>query len=755
MENPSEIFSSERLQRAWQSVKDKGKAGGIDKISVNQFDSESEKLLSDLRNELLTLSYAPEPYLRFFIKKDSGEYRPLALSSIKDKIVQRTVMDYYEPAIDKRLSMYSFAYRKSKSHLNAIDQVQRLVKKEGCFVGLLDIDDFFDNIDRKILASHCRDFIKDEYVINLIRMWTEIGVVWNRKYIENPKGIAQGGIISPMLSNIYLNSFDQVLLRKHILYIRYADNVFLIHKSMELLEKNFNFCRDYLKTNLNLTLNESKCQLLPVKDGFTFCGIHFVGGKRIIDPAKFLLLKEKLSAVREEKDFNIFAQKINETIRGIKHYFSKFDVTEQFSELEKALAEGMTGYINSLLKTKAIRKISTVKKIIRSINLIKSRSFNERQLFENLVISKLDLFSADSAGESAMKQSMARKKRKYIEQYYKSVDVIVVKKGSQLGVSKNKLLISTYGKPKREVPADKLKNLMISTEGVSITSNAVKLCCEMKISLNFVDFFGKPYGVLLSHNSPYFSVSMKQTEACSGGKGKSIAINIVKGKVRNQIAVLRYFIKNREEIDGGRKFIDDEIQQMEKNLAKLDSIDRTAERDDLLNTILGIEGICAVSYWKCFRGLLPDELDFPGRETKGSDDPVNMLINYGYGILYNRVLNSVMVNGLNPHIAFLHREQKQKPTLVFDLIEQFRAPVVDRTVIAALRRKMKIKIEKNFLDDSTRQNIAGKVLARLNSELTYGGRKITYNDLIFVKTKELVKHIKGEVVNYCPYIFKW
>lgn len=755
MENPSAIFTRERLVRSWLAIKEKGKAGGIDKISIKEFEALSDRYITELHNELVTLKYAPEPYLRFFIRKESGEYRPLALSSIKDKIVQRAVMEHYDNSIDKRLSPYSFAYRRSKSHLNAIDQIHRLVKREGSHVGLLDIDDFFDNIDRNILLDRCRQFFDSEYVLNLIAMWIKIGVIWKMKYIESHKGITQGGIISPMLSNIYLNCFDQALIKRGIIYIRYADNIFLIHKEKELLERNVKFCKEYLENVLKLKLNTGKCEQMPVSSGFTFCGIHFLKGKRIIDPAKFDVLKEKLSAAGEDKDFNVHLKKVNDTIKGIKHYFSRFDTSEQFAELEKSLAGGLTLYINHLLSEKVIRKISTVRKIIRGAELLKSRSHNERQLFENMVIGKIDVFSTGEGSESSMKRNLSRKRKKYIEQYYKSVDVIVVRKGSQLGVSKDKLVISTYGKPKREVPADKLKNLIISTEGVSITSNAVKLCCEKKISLNFVDFLGKPYGVLLSHNSPYFSVSTMQTEAASGSKGKITAKNIVKGKVRNQIAVLRYFIKNKEDADDEKKFIESEISKMEKNLDSLSGVELTVERDDLLNNILGIEGICAVSYWKSFRTLLPEQYDFPGRETKGSEDPVNMLLNYGYGILYNRVLNAIMVNGLNPHIALLHREQKQKPTLAFDLIEQFRAPVVDRTVIAALRRKMKISIEKDFLDEATRSNIAGKVLSRLNSELTYGGKKITYNDLIFVKTKELVKYLKGELANYCSYIFKW
>lgn len=749
------IFSAEQLFKSWENIKSKNKAGGIDNVSIKQFDGAVKENLVKLQNELVSRSYIPEPYLRFFIKKDSGEFRSLALMTIRDKIVQRALLNFYEERIDKTFSRFSYAYRKSKSHLNAIDNVQSLLKKGFCFFAHLDIDNYYDSIDRDILINNCKKHFNNEYILTLLKMWIKTGIVYKQQFMDTPVGIAQGGIVSPLLSNIYLDNLDKELLLKKIIFIRYADNILLIDRKQDKLTNSIKLCKEYIESKLKLRINEDRLNIIHKNQGFTFCGIHFKNAKRIIDKNKLEILKEKLSANFESTDFYKYIKEMNETVRGIKYYFSKFDVSEQFNELEDKMTEGLANYINKLLLRKDLRKIGTVKKVIREINFLKERTANEKLMLENIIIGKLKIYQDKIVSSASIEKSISRKRRKYIEQFYKSVDVMIVKRGSKLGVSKDKFVISTYDNQKREIPSDKIKNIMISTEGVGITSSAVKLCCEKKIAMNFADNLGKSYGVLISNNSPYFSVSILQTETNTSEKGKYIAREIVKGKIKNQLAVLKYYIKNRDDLDPAKKYINAEILNINSNISKLDNIKLGDEKNYLLDVFLGIEGICALSYWNCIRQLIPEEYEFPSRQTRGTSDPVNMLLNYGYGFLYNRILNAVMLNGMNPNIGFLHREQKQKPVLVYDLIEQFRAPVVDRTVIAALSRKLNIKTDKNILSEETRIKFADKILLRLNSEITYSNRKLTLNDLIFEKTKELVKYLNNEITNYSSYIFKW
>lgn len=118
------------------------------------------------------------------------------------------------------------------------------------------------------------------------------------------------------------------------------------------------------------------------------------------------------------------------------------------------------------------------------------------------------------------------------------------------------------------------------------------------------------------------------------------------------------------------------------------------------------------------------------------------MLNYGYGILYNRILTSITVAGLNPNISYLHKEQKGKPTLIFDLIETFRAPAVDRTIIAIVNKHSKLELEKNILSQTTKTVLAKKLLLRMNTEFQYRNKTTSINKLMIEQSEDLIKYLQ-------------
>jgi len=131
------------------------------------------------------------------------------------------------------------------------------------------------------------------------------------------------------------------------------------------------------------------------------------------------------------------------------------------------------------------------------------------------------------------------------------------------------------------------------------------------------------------------------------------------------------------------------------------------------------------------------------------------MLNYGYGILYNRILTSITVAGLNPNISYLHKEQKNKPTLVFDLIEPFRAPAVDRTVIAVLNKHSNLALDKNILSNKTKSVLSQKLLLRMNTEFTYRSKTTSINNLMIEQAAGLVDYLQDKSKKFKPYISKW
>lgn len=169
---------------------------------------------------------------------------------------------------------------------------------------------------------------------------------------------------------------------------------------------------------------------------------------------------------------------------------------------------------------------------------------------------------------------------------------------------------------------------------------------------------------------------------------------------------------------------------------------------------MGLEGAAGRIYWDGVKEVLKESVEFFGREHRGALDPVNSLLNYGYGILYSIVWGAVVSAGLEPFAGFLHVDRSGKPSLVLDLVEEFRQPVIDRVVISHINLGREIKMEQGLLDADTRKVLGEKVLERLEATETYEGKKYQVRSIIQMQARNLASFLRGER-NYKPFIFKW
>ena len=148
-------------------------------------------------------------------------------------------------------------------------------------------------------------------------------------------------------------------------------------------------------------------------------------------------------------------------------------------------------------------------------------------------------------------------------------------------------------------------------------------------------------------------------------------------------------------------------------------------------------------------------IDFPGRQHQDAADIVNVLLNYGYGILYSRIWQALQRAGLNPYISYLHSSERNKPGLVFDFIEEFRQQAVDRAVIAFITKGEAYEIKDGLLAEKTRKRIAEKVLERLNNPEAFRKGQARLSDIIISQAENLAKLITGKTKSYKPYVAKW
>ncbi len=206
-----QLCNQQNLINAWEKIKTKGSACGIDKVTIEIFEKDLDKNLKVLLEQLNYYRYIPEPYHEIKIPKDENEFRSLSLPTIKDKIVQQAVKDIIEPIICKDFLDCSYAYREDKGPVKAINRVMHLINNEKReWVTLCDIDKYFDNIDHDLLFSMLAEKVNDEKLLSLIHLWIKMGKVDSRMiWKDTVEGIPQGSIISPLLSNFYLHSFEQ------------------------------------------------------------------------------------------------------------------------------------------------------------------------------------------------------------------------------------------------------------------------------------------------------------------------------------------------------------------------------------------------------------------------------------------------------------------------------------------------------------------------------------------------------------------
>ncbi len=334
--------------------------------------------------------------------------------------------------------------------------------------------------------------------------------------------------------------------------------------------------------------------------------------------------------------------------------------------------------------------------------------------------------------------------------------------GIGLGKSGERLQVRVRGKVAKdsrgelfEFPFFRLSEVVIASSGVSLSSDLIRELCEYGIRLSFIERSGRPYALV---QSPAMTATVEsrraQLAAFDDGRGLEFARQIVRGKLRNQRNLLNYCGKYLRQADPERQgrlaAICGQLRQLELRARAVVGHSIGEKRSELM----GIEGAAGRIYWDAFQLLIGGEQGFPGREHRGAVDAVNSLLNYGYGILYAHVWGAIVNAGLEPFAGFLHVDRPGKPSLVLDLVEEFRQPVVDRTVIAFLNLGQSVTMENGLLDGETRRCFGQKVVERLESPEPFRGKRYQLRSIVQMQARALAAFLRGRGV-YRPFSFHW
>jgi len=356
------IYRSDVLWEAWERVRANRGAAGVDGVTLADVEAYGvHQMLGELQERLRAGNYHPAPVRRVEIPKPDGRTRPLGIPTVKDRIAQQATKLVLEPIFEADFLPCSFGFRPKRSATDAMEKLRVGFTKGNVFVFEADIENFFGSIDHDKLLSLVGKRVSDRRVQKLLRGWLCAGVVSDGSFSETVTGTPQGGVISPLLANIYLHAFDRAWAKQGVgELVRYADDFVVLCPSQVEAERARELAAALLG-DLGLTLHPDKTRVVELqegKEGFDFLGCHFrarMSGKlweqkRVIRyylhrwpsarSMKRARARIKALTARSQvgQELEVVIGRLNRFLRGWGNYFRTGNAADKFVEMDRYVA---------------------------------------------------------------------------------------------------------------------------------------------------------------------------------------------------------------------------------------------------------------------------------------------------------------------------------------------------------------------------------------------------------------------------------
>ena len=271
-----QLLQDRVLMNAWKKVKANRGSGGIDGVTIKEYAKNEQENVLELLEKLKAKEYKPTPVRRVYIPKKDGKKRPLGIPTLEDRIVQQALTDILMPKYEKLVfHNWSMGYRPGRGVESALQVIIKNIELGRNWIYDCDIKGFFDNIPHKKLMKVLNKVIADGTVLDLIWSWLKCGYMEDGKYYNAKAGQPQGGVISPLLANVYLNELDWELHKAKIYFVRYADDFLLFCETEEEVTRAGNIAKSVIES-LGLEVAMNKTKVVDFKnDDFDFLGFPF------------------------------------------------------------------------------------------------------------------------------------------------------------------------------------------------------------------------------------------------------------------------------------------------------------------------------------------------------------------------------------------------------------------------------------------------------------------------------------------------
>jgi RNA-directed DNA polymerase len=321
------VYRESTLERAWELVRKKKGAGGVDGITIGRFEGMVDKCLKELHMALKETTYKPEAVRRVYIPKGDGTQRPVGIPCVKDRIVQAALKMVMEPVFEKEFLSMSYGFRPGRGAKDALRAVDKLLKQGYTWVVDADIQKYFDTIPKDRLMERVKERIADGHVLNLTQKFLDQAIMEECKKWTPTVGTPAGAVLSPLLANIYLHAFDVEISKQGYRMIRYADDFVILCSTEEEAERALGSVKQWMEEN-GLTLHPNKTRIgncLLAGKGFEFLGYRFECGRRMVRKSSMNKLRDKIRK-RTKRTIgkavkSIIIEDLNPTLKGWFGYF--------------------------------------------------------------------------------------------------------------------------------------------------------------------------------------------------------------------------------------------------------------------------------------------------------------------------------------------------------------------------------------------------------------------------------------------------